>query len=74
MGIKLTEHSTIIGCDICGAQIETARADGVVPVEWGTGHLWIDVSLSEQLQRALCFCPTCKPVGPNDITLALRAD
>lgn len=62
MGIELLEHSTMVTCDTCGAVIETARADGVVPSDWTTGHLWVDISLTEQRQVPLCFCPTCAPV------------
>jgi hypothetical protein len=54
-----TNNKTICTCDQCGIVVDTDAANGVVPEHWGTGQLWIDVSLSSIKQTAICFCPTC---------------
>lgn len=61
MAIYLDEENnqTICECDICGVRDATTWANGVVCENWGTGHLWLDVSLTEQVQKPLCFCPSC---------------
>jgi|GEM_PF-4363802 len=53
--------ATRLQCDCCKVTAATDRADGRVPPDWGTGQLWVDISLSEQRQVALCFCPDCWP-------------
>jgi hypothetical protein len=60
MGIAVLDGQTHVSCDVCKATISTDRADGVVPSEWMTGHLWLDISLSMQKQTPLCFCPVCR--------------
>lgn len=62
---------TLCKCDVCGLVDVTANANGVVPAGWGTGHLWLDVSLSEQRQTPLCFCASCWPgvMGAESIAL-----
>ena len=65
---------TICRCDTCGIEARTARANGVSAPGWGTGQLWIDISLSSQVQRPLCFCETCFAdifLVPARLTLAL---
>lgn len=52
--------STVCICDCCSAEQRTAKANGVVPADWGTGQLWIDISLSDIKNMPLCFCATCK--------------
>lgn len=63
---------TICRCDTCGIEARTARANGVCAPGWGTGQLWIDISLAAQVQRPLCFCPTCwAAIAPEPARLAL---
>lgn len=50
---------TIIRCESCDLSAATEKANGIVPSDWMTGHLWLDMSLSEQRQTPLCFCPDC---------------
>lgn len=66
---------TLCKCDVCGLVEATGKANGVVPAGWGTGHLWLDVSLSEQRQTPLCFCAGCMPavVGAASISIAPNA-
>lgn len=52
---------TLVRCENCGSEVVTDKADGVIPSEWMTGQLWLDVSMGEQKQWPICFCPTCKP-------------
>lgn len=61
MAIKTdTENAqTLCTCDRCGTLSVTASADGRAPEGWGTGQLWIDVTLSRQTHVALCFCEDC---------------
>lgn len=74
MSIYLNEpdDTTVSVCDICEAQEITQRASGVAPAEWMTGQLWLDISLSEQKQQVLCFCPECKPRVLDDLRLFLK--
>lgn len=73
MAIKtdFTEGKTLCTCDRCGALDVSSSADGRAPDGWGTGQLWIDVSLSEQAHVSLCFCEECFPavVGSGVITI-----
>jgi len=57
--IYIDKTKTILVCDRCGEQEKTDQPNGVVPKEWMTGHLWMDISLSTQKQIPLCFCSTC---------------
>ena len=52
-------NRTVCICDFCGAGAETDIANGVVVEDWMTGHLWLDLSMSEQRHDALAFCPSC---------------
>ncbi|SDL37413.1 hypothetical protein [Paracoccus chinensis] len=52
---------TICVCDRCGLTNATDTANGVVVEGWMTGQLWLDISLAEQRQTPLCFCPACAP-------------
>ena len=52
-------NKTVCICNSCGTTAETETANGVVQTGWGTGQLWIDRSLSNIRQTAICFCPTC---------------
>ncbi|MDP0925720.1 hypothetical protein Q0601_00900 [Paracoccus onubensis] len=52
---------TVCTCDCCGLVEATDEANGVAVEGWGSGHLWLDVSLAEQRQTPLCFCPACNP-------------
>lgn len=52
-------NRTVCICDFCGAGGETDIANGVVVEDWMTGHLWLDLSMSEQRHDALAFCPSC---------------
>lgn len=72
MSIKILDMGTEVVCDICGYSTETARPDGVVPAGWMTGHLWLDISLSEQRQTPLCFCPTCAPSIVSGLVLSIE--
>lgn len=65
--------ATRLRCDCCKTAAATDRADGRVPPDWGTGQLWLDISLSEQRQVALCFCPDCFPALRSG-SLTLTAD
>lgn len=71
MGTTLVEDGTLVTCDICASSVTTSKPNGVVPDDWMTGHLWIDISLSEQRQIPLCFCPDCKPRVLTDLALVL---
>jgi len=62
IAIDNENRRTVCECDRCGAQAATERADGVIPDGWMTGHLWLDISLGEQRQHPLCFCPDCRAV------------
>jgi hypothetical protein len=53
------QNRTICICNSCGTTAETETANGVVQAGWGTGQLWIDLSLSNIRQAAICFCPEC---------------
>lgn len=57
--IDKENNQTICICDICGAASSTESPNGVVTEGWGTGQLWIDISLTEEKQVPLTFCPTC---------------
>ena len=48
-------------CDTCGVIEEVKDDRGRLPPAWATGQLWIDLSMSEQRQIPLCFCPACAP-------------
>ena len=67
---------TVVLCDVCGATAETTRPDGVVPPDWATGHLWLDISLTEQRQTPICFCPECGPgiLSATTVRLVAEAD
>lgn len=71
MPIKIIENTTKINCEICNYEVITEKNDGVVPSDWMTGQLWLDKSLSEQHQRPLSFCPTCKVYLPHNLTFGL---
>ena len=71
MGITLEENGTRVSCDICRFEEVTSFPNGVVPATWATGQLWIDISLSEQRQYPLCFCPECKPKLLTELKLSL---
>lgn len=60
MGIAIVDNKTVVQCDVCGIQEETAVPNGVAPASWMTGQLWLDMSLTEQKQRAICFCVSCR--------------
>ncbi|SEI10211.1 hypothetical protein [Paracoccus alkenifer] len=66
-------HQTICACDRCGVTEATDRADGVAVAGWMTGHLWLDVSLSEQRQSPLCFCPDCSARMRSATTIQISA-
>ncbi|MDO5621907.1 MAG: hypothetical protein Q4G24_10600 [Paracoccus sp. (in: a-proteobacteria)] len=55
-------NQTICECDRCGTVGATDRANGVIVDGWGSGQLWVDISLAEDRQMPLCFCPACAPV------------
>lgn len=55
-------EQTICACDRCGLTEATSKADGKAPADWMTGQLWLDVSLSQQRQTPICFCPDCAEV------------
>lgn len=59
--VDKAENKTVASCDVCGAQEVSDVANGVIPLDWMTGQLWLDLSLAEQKQTAICFCPECKP-------------
>lgn len=61
MTIHIDEEAnqTLCRCDHCGATESTNRGNGVAVAGWMTGHLWLDISLSEQKQIPICFCPAC---------------
>lgn len=59
MGIVIDGGATHATCNGCGAAASTDRADGVVPMDWGTGQLWIDLRLDTMRQIPICFCPDC---------------
>lgn len=61
MAISRTTDNTIAICDTCSAQFVSNIANGVIPATWMTGQLWLDISLAEQRQTPICFCPDCKP-------------
>jgi hypothetical protein len=67
MGILLTQAKAIATCDACGISVQINPATGIVPAEWMTGQLWLDLSLSQQMQRPLCFCQNCKPGIPDSL-------
>lgn len=71
MGIEIKDGVTEITCNTCAVVITTDKPNGVVPNDWMTGHLWLDISLSEQKQVPLCFCPECKPRVLTDLQLSL---
>lgn len=58
--LDTTNNQTLCRCDMCGLVHATDQANGVVPADWMTGHLWLDVSLSEQKQFPITFCPDCR--------------
>lgn len=64
---------TICACDRCGVTEATGRADGVAPADWMTGQLWLDISLSEQRQSPICFCPGCAGRMRNATTIQISA-
>lgn len=68
-----TSDQTICLCDRCGVTEATTRADGVVVDGWMTGHFFLDISLSEQRQKPLCFCPDCTPVMLDVVTIQVSA-
>lgn len=53
-------NRTISICEICGLEDSIAGASGSTPPEWGSGQLWLDISLSDQKSFPICFCPACK--------------
>jgi len=65
-------NMTVAVCDVCQIYVNTGRADGVIPEDWMTGHLWLDVSLTEQKQMAICFCPSCKPYVVTSLSFTLE--
>ena len=71
MGIKVTDEDTELTCDTCAVVMTTGKPNGVVPDGWMTGHLWLDISLSEQRQFPLCFCPECGPRVLTDLVFVL---
>lgn len=64
---------TICVCDRCGETQATPKANGVVLEGWLTGHLWIDLSLSEQRQTPICFCTDCRDVMIQAETIQISA-
>lgn len=50
---------TILSCDGCGMVKTKSPADGVVPDDWISGQIWIDLDLSRQRQVPICFCKEC---------------
>ena len=60
--IDKDSDQTVCVCDRCALTVATSRANGVVAEGWMTGNLWLDISLTEQRQTPLCFCPDCAPV------------
>lgn len=73
MAIYIDEPNfqTIVQCDHCDVTAATDRPDGVVPVDWATGQLWIDLSVSEQRQTPICFCPDCSPAILSSTSLRI---
>lgn len=51
--------ATICTCNACGEVVTTSKANGIVPEGWGTGHLWLDVSINQQRQVPMAWCPAC---------------
>jgi len=60
--VYTAENSTVVHCDKCGAAEATNMGNGLAPLDWVTGQLWIDVSIQQQKQTPICFCPTCGPL------------
>lgn len=59
--IKRNEEGLIeANCDNCQAGAPVNQMTGALPNTWLTGQLWVDVSLSQQRQFPLCWCPDCK--------------
>lgn len=71
MPIAIEEETTRVTCDVCGFEEVTNKPNGVVPSNWGTGQIWLDVSLSEQKQYPICFCEVCKPSVLTSLKIAI---
>lgn len=71
--LDIPNAQTLCLCDRCGVVADTMKADGVVPPDWLTGHFFLDISLSEQRQKPLCFCPECAPAILGAETIQISA-
>nr|WP_319250511.1 hypothetical protein [uncultured Celeribacter sp.] len=65
--------NTAFTCDMCGVISTEDGLSGVIPSGWMSGHLWLDVSLSEQRQIPLCFCPNCMGAMSEAATVQISA-
>lgn len=76
MGILLDFENGVTSCtcDRCKSGFVVDNLSGRVPDGWGTGQLWLDVSLSEIRQVPLCFCADCFAIitGGNVNTLQVK--
>lgn len=73
--IKRNEDGQIVAnCDNCQAEASVNQMTGALPTTWLSGQLWIDVSLSQQRQFPLCWCPDCKLsiLGGGEIKVEAR--
>lgn len=59
MGAVILDGATLATCNGCGFEAATDRPDGMLPPDWGTGQLWIDLRLDTMRQIPICFCPDC---------------